>query len=153
LIVKDANGAALGTLLGFNGDNSINIYTTGKYIVSINLDGTFFPAQVWWTGANCTGTPFLNDGGEAQNGTESPIYTKSVSFDGMQNSLFVATGSGIQVDSTINHPFNSIENPTCMAQTPTYTSSGWAITDITGATLGWTLTGNPLHAAGPLQLP
>ena len=155
-LVKDANGNALGTLVDFKyvqgGVTGVTVITSNLYVVTINLDGTFNPAQVYWTAASCGGTPYLSSGGNTQN-----IYYKSVFFDGAQNSVFVVSGgssSAPLVSSTSGHSVNSFENPTCMANTTTAT--GWTITDINGTTLGWptgTLTGSPLHVAGPLQLP
>ncbi len=163
LTVKDANGNVLGTMVYFDGYETVGVYTTNKYFIYLGLDGTFYPSQIWWTGSTgtleCSGTGYLNDGGEAQNGTPEVMYTKSVSFSAALNSLIVPSGSGVTATSTGGHAVTSIENPTCMwASNPnsTYTTSGWPISEVSATTIGWAsgvLTGNPLHAAAPLQLP
>lgn len=88
--VKDANGNALGTLLSVNG-TSVTIYKSG-YAITVNIDGTFTPAQMWWSnGGSCSGTGYLNDGQEGAGGAQT--YFKTVVWSGAQNGLFVTSGS------------------------------------------------------------
>jgi hypothetical protein len=76
MIVNDANGNPVGSLLGLSGEYLS--LKSGKYFFSVGFDGTFPISQIWWTGANCTGTPYLNDGQGGQIGqsgtTAVPTY-------------------------------------------------------------------------------
>jgi hypothetical protein len=60
-MLKDKNGNTQGLLLGYDNYFDYTIEHSG-YIYQLSVDGTFPTAQIWWTGSNCTGTPYLNDG-------------------------------------------------------------------------------------------
>jgi hypothetical protein len=156
--VKDANGTVLGTLVGFTGNNFVTIYKSG-YFVTVGIGGKFPVSQIWWAGSSCTGTGYLNDGqGGVSLGTAPQMYNKTVLYSGSANSLLVPVGSGAQVVS-VNATMASIEDPgptdgstTCFSAPSS--DSGWQLTTFNAATtIGWTLSGNPLAIAGPLQLP
>jgi len=156
--VKDANGNVLGTLVGFTGNNFVTIYKSG-YFVTVGMGGKFPVSQIWWTGSSCSGTGYLNDGqGGVSLGTAPQMYNKTVLYSGSANSLLVPVGSGAQVVS-VNATMASIEDPgatdgsTSCFSSPS-SDSGWQLTTFNAVTtLGWTLSGNPLALAGPLQLP
>lgn len=90
LTVLDANGNALGTLLGQSG-TTVTIYKSG-YAITVNIDGTFPVSQIWWSNAgSCGGTGYLNDGQGGGGG--STTYAKTVVWSSAQNSLFVTSGT------------------------------------------------------------
>jgi hypothetical protein len=154
--VKDATGTVLGTLVGF-GRNEIEVYKSG-YISRIHPSGKFPVSQIYWTGAACTGSAYLNSGqGNITDGKFAPMYSKTVVFSSSANSLMVASGAQPQT-ATVNFTAASIENRddldgtgTCSVSTGNV--SGWPLTAISGPTLGWTVSGTPLSVAGPLQMP
>jgi hypothetical protein len=168
LVVKDANGATLGTLLSIGYGGGVTVYTSNQYIVGVNFDGTFGPAsQIYWNGSNCTGTPLLNDGQEDGDGSPfvpQTMYTKSVVFSAVANVLYAPTpnqsGAQALIALSVGEPSGGyvwLENPTCMNGYPS-TESGWLLTNV-NSTLGWNLSvGNvggvsQLHVPGPIQLP
>jgi hypothetical protein len=58
----------------------------------VNIDGTFNPSQIWWSsGTGCSGTGYLNDGGEGAGGL--PTYYKTLAWSGATNSWYVVTGT------------------------------------------------------------
>ncbi len=162
-IVKDANGNALGVLVGV-ARNTVTVYNSG-YNVTLNYSGKFAVSQIWWTGGTCGGTGYLNDGrGNITDGRFPSAYTKTVVFSGQTNAFYTLTSPAA------NAVMGSIENSgqldgesSCSAQAaPLPTNSGWQLVSFDpAATLGWTLTnstcGSPAIAckavAGPLQLP
>jgi len=165
-VVKDANGNTLGTLISLSGTD-VTIYTSG-YFITVGITGQFPAAQIWWTGATCNGTGYLNDGA-GQISTNFPTtYRKTIVFSGQTNALMIPTGSTVTVAAQ-NASMNSIENSgygapdytfadgvsNCSAQSPVYVGSGWQLTTFdAAATLGWTIvSGSPISVAGPLQLP
>jgi hypothetical protein len=95
--------------------------------------GNDFPIdQINWTAASCTGTPYLNDGGEPG----SVAYYKTLCYSGKTGSLYRlaspdANGSSTSVSVSGGTP--TIENPTCMTGG---TNSGWALTAVSRTTVG-----------------
>jgi hypothetical protein len=93
LIVKDANGNALGTLVsppGYYG-GTLTIYKSG-YAITVNVDGTFPPSQIWWSNAaSCGGTAYLNDGNSGSGGV--PSYYHTVVWSGAGDSLLYTSGT------------------------------------------------------------
>lgn len=90
-MVKDANGVALGALVGFGYGGALTIYKNG-YFVTVNPDGTFIPSQIWWSNAGaCSGTPYLNDGLGGAGGV--PTYYHTVAWSGAGNAWYVVTGT------------------------------------------------------------
>lgn len=149
LILKDANSNSLGFLLG-NSGTGYNTYKAG-YFFTIVADGTFVTAQIRWTGANCTGTPYLNDGGSPPK----LRLAKSVIYSKMTDTLYTMSSPnafGTSSSVAIAGGTMSIENPTCMAGVSA-TASGWALTPASDATLGIITTSNPKKVAAPLILP
>jgi hypothetical protein len=176
LIVKDANGNVLGTLvsgLGAYGIGSgVTIYKSG-YFVSVNLDGTFQPSQIWWSSStSCSGTPYLNDGWSGG----VPIYYQTVAYSGELNSWYVVGGSVTKNEiksvsaGSANHSIENSGNGTgeaiCSTNNGANTFGGWPLSSFDlGGTLGWTILHNcsalldgmvhndRICVAGPLQLP
>jgi collagen triple helix repeat protein len=156
--VKDANGHVLGTLVGFSGNNFVTVYSSG-YFIRIGIGGNFPVSQIWWTGTPCNGTGYLNDGQGGVVGSAPTMYAKTVIYSGSLNSLFVPSGATAQVAS-VNATVTDIEDPGITDGSSVCSSgflgteSGWQLAPFDAAvTLGWTVSGNPLGVAGPLQLP
>jgi Collagen triple helix repeat (20 copies) len=175
LIVKDANGNSLGTLVGAPTNRlAVTIYKAG-YFVTLNLDGTFQPSQMWWTSAtSCSGTAYLNDGTGGVGGKVAYFHT--LAYSGEQNLLYVTSGSvtnNLITSTGAGSANHSIENSggtsgeaNCTINQGTYGFGGWQLVQFdAGTVLGWTLHNNcsalkdgvvandRLCVAGPLQLP
>lgn len=93
VVVKDANGVALGTLLSFGaGPSTTNntaiiwIYTSQKYIVAIDMTGMIVnPQPLYYMGAGCTGTTYTNSGASGY------AYGKIAFWSILKNQLYVLT--------------------------------------------------------------
>jgi hypothetical protein len=147
LSLYDANNVNLGVVeyIGYGG--GVTVITSTGYEITILMDpnGTNdFPIdQINWTGANCTGTPNLNDGGEAAQPAPYtylvPQYYKIVCYSGQTGFLYQMANqnaNGVAYSKTFTNA--SIENPTCMTGP---TGSGWALTQVTFANAGLPATG------------
>lgn len=154
-------GPPSGTLLNSGYGVYLNV-KNGKYFFTFGFDGTFPTAQIWWTGANCTGTPYLNDGDSGDIGqfgiTAAMSYAFTPVYSAVRNELYVLSSpdsNGVSTSMNIPGGSISIENPTCMNNTgnAAQPASGWPITTISPGTIGFSATGTPLKVATPLQLP
>jgi hypothetical protein len=128
----DGNNVTLGRVISSDAAGATVLTSTG-YQVTIPFDGVFQPAQIYYTGANCTGTAYLNDG----NGGTPPfsdISGKWVVFSGSMNTLMVpaTVTSGYSTGQAFTAA--TIDNPTCGASPGT--ASGWKLTSITHAAAG-----------------
>jgi hypothetical protein len=172
LLVKDANGNVVGTLLGNPSGATFTIYKSG-YIVNVNIDGTFPSAHIWWTSASsCAGMPYLNDGNGGLGGI--PNYAKTVVWSGAANSFYIPSGSSVNsvvtsvgagsANPSFEKPDNAAGSYECNTNSAAASYGGWALSDFNpSVTLGWTLTTCTVLAngvpqsesclAGPLQLP
>lgn len=130
----DDNNVKLGTIIGIN-RATVTVITSTGHIVDIlftpNGTNRFPIDQIYWSGTNCTGTPFLNDGGV----TGSVTYSKTLCYSGKTGLLYsMANPNANGCSTSIAQPVAAtIENPTCMSGGG---SSGWSITPITNATAG-----------------
>jgi hypothetical protein len=171
-LVKDANGNEIGTLVGNPSGSALTIYKSG-YFVSVNADGTFPSAHIWWaSSSSCAGTPYLYDGNGGLGGI--PNYAKTVVWSGSANSFYIPSGTNVNnvvtsvgagaANPSIEKPDNEAGSYEC--DTNSYASSygGWTLSEFNpSTTLGWTLTTCTVLAngvpqsesclAGPLQLP
>jgi hypothetical protein len=130
----DANAATLGVILGFNYDGSVNIMTSTGHFISIYMDpvgGNNFPInQIYWTGAACSGTPYLNDGGS----TGDKRYYKQLAYSGQTGSLYeMGSPNANGASTSVAFAAVSIENPGCMASGG---ASGWPLTAKTNVSVG-----------------
>lgn len=133
--VYDNSNTRLGTLIYFNYDGSIQILTSTGYIVSVFMESTgghAFPlSQIYWTGASCTGTPYLNDG--LSGGQKS--YYKILCYSGTGSQLYeLASPNANGISTSTTFTAATIENPTCM--TNSGVRGGWALTAVSRATVG-----------------
>jgi len=81
-------------------------------------------------------------------------YAYAPAFSAVANKLYVLSGANADsVSTSENIPggSQSIENPTCMSSVNP--ASGWRMTSVTPATIGFSASGNPLTVAAPLLLP
>jgi hypothetical protein len=158
--VLDANNNVLGTVVGISSMSgpydAITLFSKG-YFVRVNLDGSFpigsgYPLS--WSGPNCTGSVYLNDGRYTQTGG-AVTAANNVLFSAQTNSFYVPAGTGSTAASLPGISANYVENDIgCYATefAPTGVISAWPLApfDIAG-TLGWKVGGSPLHLAGPLK--
>lgn len=160
--MRDAEGNALGSLMGFGPDrNSVILYRKG-YFVTVEVSGEFPAAEISWTGNGCGGTPYLKASeGVVTEGKFASIYGKTVVFSGASGELMVPVSSGVQADAA-NGIFASEEIDrhskeaanACAPTTNAKAKSGWVLTPFdASATLGWTLSEGGKGVVGPLQLP
>ncbi len=114
-------------------------------MIAIPWTGTFQPAQIWYTGTNCTGTAYLNDGGD---GTPPfpKIFGKWVVFSGSANSLMAPTTVSGGTSTAETFTAQSIDNPTC-GNNAAFTREGWKLSAVSRATVGL-----PATIAVPLRL-
>jgi hypothetical protein len=146
LVVKDAHGNALGTLLSLGG-TSVTIYNSG-YVFTINMDGTFDPAgynTIYWTnGASCSGTPYLSDGANGVGGVQQ--YYKTLVWSGEANQWYVVSGTPTN-DMLVSVPspgsVSQLFTPNAYAQSQNYGpyTNYFAQTDFSEEYAG-TLTGS-----------
>jgi Collagen triple helix repeat (20 copies) len=146
LTLKDKNGVSQGNLVSFDSSFYYTVQNAG-YFYQVGADGTFPAAQIYWTGPNCTGTPYFNDGmaGGQIRAAKSLVYSAKA------NQLYTLSNpdaNGVSTSVTVNS--QSIENPTCYASNGSV--GGWAMTAVTPAAIGSTATGTPLKVPGPLQV-
>lgn len=148
LSVADSNGINVGTLVNF--DPSSFVIKKGVYIFYLNGDGFFPGSQIYWTGAGCTGSAYLNDGWGGTGNQKT--WANALVYSAKSNQLYrMANANANGVATSVAATAQSIENPTCMASSGTI--SGWLMTPITPATIGIPASGSPLKISTPLQIP
>ena len=172
LLVKDANGNVVGTLLGSPSGATFSVYKSG-YFVNVNTDGTFPPAHIWWASASsCAGTPYLDDGNGGLGGITN--YGKNVVWSGAANSFYIPSGTNVNsvvtsvgagaANPSIEKADNAAGSYECDTNSSASSYGGWTLSEFNpSTTLGWTLTTCKVLAngvpqsesclAGPLQLP
>jgi len=133
LTLKDANNATLGSIIYLG--PTFTVLTPSKYTVDINYDGTFNSGQIWYSGAGCTGTAYLNSGG-----SPPAFYVNlknTATFSHSFNKLMVidpstANSNGGVLEQCVS--IQSIDNPTCMSSVGTF--CGWKLINTTNAAVG-----------------
>ena len=132
----------IGTVVEMGG-YGVTVLTSTGYVMSFEWDGTMSPAQIYYTGASCTGTAYLNSGWSGAG----PYWGNEVVYSGSFSSLMVPTNLDAN-NLTPNAAFTStsIDNPTC--GTSSGTRHGYLLTTITAAAAG--LPAYPL--AAPLRV-
>ena len=139
----DGNNVTLGTIITSDRDSATVLTSTG-YQIDIQFDGTFRPAQIYYTSASCAGTAYLNDG-MGGTGPFTKISGKWVVWSASANSLMVpATVSGGTATGE-SFTASTIDNPACGPSAGT--RSGWKLTTITRSAVGL-----PNAIATPLKL-
>lgn len=121
----------------------VTILTSTGYLLDLPWDGTFYPGQIWYSGASCTGTAYLNSGSSTPTVNFGKMLTYSASFGTLMRPTNVTAGV---TTSTAGFAVQSIDNPTCGASGGT--GNGWQLTAITNASAGL-----PATIAGPITIP
>ena len=137
-VLVDANNVTLGTIVGFSNRASVTVITSGGYVVDITLELVngfpFDSDQIWWTGASCTGSPYLNDGGSSGQKRNSNYLV----YSGSNTTLYTLanpSANGVSTSVAIPGGTQSIENSgSCSSSTGG--TSGWALTATTNAAVG-----------------
>jgi hypothetical protein len=116
----------------------------------VGWDGKVPNGQIYWTGAGCTGTAYLNDG---NGGTApfDPLWVKSATFSAAAASFMVpntAATSGAVISGALTSA--AIENPACGASAGT--ASGWQLKTATPAQLGLPANASDGTFATPLSI-
>jgi hypothetical protein len=128
--VKDGNGNVLGRMLSID-DWGVYFLTNLGYREYLYYDGTMAPGQIWYTGAGCSGTAYLNSGSPDVPG----IYAKTVVYSNAFGSLMVPDGPGADGTVPVTEPFAAtIDNPTCGPAG--YVAHGWKLKTTTAAAVG-----------------
>lgn len=158
LAVYDANNVKLGILIdlpaaNIASSNYVTLQTSAGYVVTIYLTKSnnsdfLLGTQIYWTGANCSGTPYLNAGSSTANYRSAKVLTYSYSA----GSLYSASNPNSDGTSpTVTMPtIATSESPTtglCSAVTTQPTTLGYALTPVTRATAGL-----PTTIARPLAI-
>lgn len=140
--LKDANGTVVGSAIYADGYGVTVLTSTGN-VASVEWDGTISPAQIYYTGAACTGTAYLNAGGSSAG----PFWGGQVLYSNSMGTLTVPT----DLDANSLAPNASfaavtIDNPTCGASSGS--KYGYRLVATTASAVG--LPSYPLVA--PLTL-
>lgn len=130
----DGNNVTLGRVLSSSRDGSTVLTSTGHQVF-ISYDGVFYPAQLYYTGSNGTGTAYLNDGGGGTITEVEKINGKWVVYSGSFASLMEpdTVVNGTEANTTFTAL--SIDNPT-NSNFAAATRSGWKLKTITRAAAG-----------------
>ena len=109
---------------------SNTVVTSTGYTLDIPWDGQFRNAQIYYTGASCTGDAYLNDGGT--NG--QTISGKWAVYSGSMNTLMApaTTANGVATSGGLTSA--AIDNPAC--GTSSGTKSGWKLTPLSRSAAG-----------------
>jgi collagen triple helix repeat protein len=150
--LTDANGHVLGKVVSADGGGyGVTVATSTGYLLTLGWDGSLYPGQIYYVGtsaAKCSGTAYLNDGGE----TGSVISSKVIEFSGSENSMVVpATVSKGTSTSVAFGNVTGIDNPTCMGGYPA-NESGWQLTPLSDAAAGLPGSGDVPSITPPLTL-
>jgi len=143
--VKDGQGRTLGDVVGLT-QYGATLMTSQGYLIDVGWDGTLYPAQTWYTGAGCTGTPLLNSGSGGDGGV---IFAKSLVYLGTPDTLAVPDVAASEISAPeIGLSVSSIDNPTC-GSTASAVRYGWKLRPTTTAAVGLP----PLAGAGSFAAP
>ena len=104
----------LGDLMSID-RNSFTLLTSTGYLLTARWDGTIPTSQTYYTGADCTGTPYLNSSGGI------PAFGKTLVYLGSPGSLGVPDVTGAGAAPAVSLTAESIDNPACGPSTGTKT--------------------------------
>lgn len=138
----DASNRKLGTVVEAS-QYGVTIVTSTGHLLNVEWTGEMYPAQIYYSGSNCTGTAILNAGWSEAG----PIYGKTVVYSGSLSALMVP----VVVNTNGTSPLRSmstasIDNPLCMPMSGTH--HGWELTTTTPTAVG--LPGYPFQT--PLRM-
>ena len=140
--VRDGANAVLGRMLGVT-KTGVNVLTSTGHVVGIDWNGEVSTGQLFYTGANCSGTAWLNSGSTAKT-----ISSKTVVRSPTLGLLAPADESTGWILSTSGGSFATLHNPDCVAA-PAGSSGyfAWPLVSVTPASVGL-----PSTITTPLQL-
>jgi hypothetical protein len=132
----------------------ITVASTEDYIFDVNWKGAIDQAQVWYTGTNCTGTAYLNDGRGGRGGEVIYGRTLTALADGTLAAPAAAT-SGYSTSTELAgdgmaYSIKNVGSP-CSNHATGTPASGWELETITRAAAGLP-AGTGTTFALPLQL-
>ena len=130
----DGNNVTLGRVLSSSRDGSTVLTSTGHQVFT-SYDGVFYPAQLYYTGSNGTGTAYLNDGGGGTITEVEKINGKWVVYSGSFASLMEPDTVVDGTEANTTFTALSIDNPT-NSNFAAATRSGWKLKTITRAAAG-----------------
>jgi hypothetical protein len=147
----DAANAVLGNVVTAN-HQTVTFVTATGYLTTINWNGTFAPAQVYFTtfaGGVCGGSAYLNSG----SSSVGHMYGKTLVYVGSLNALMTATAGSLLPDGTAaavrpslsGFTIQGIDNPTCAASASDQYM--WPLAPVTAAAAGL-----PATIVPPLRL-
>ncbi|HEY5198778.1 MAG TPA: hypothetical protein VIJ51_17295 [Solirubrobacteraceae bacterium] len=150
--LTDANGHVLGKVVSADGGGyGVTVATSTGYLLTLGWDGTLYPGQIYYVGtanAKCSGTAYLNDGGE----TGSVISSKVIEFSGSENSMMVPSAASKGTSTSVAFGnVTGIDNPTCMGGYPV-NESGWQLAALSDAAAGLPGSGDVPSITPPLTL-
>ncbi len=143
--VRDANGVVLGTLLSVT-RTGVTLINSSGYQYSLNWNGTVANQQTWYSGANCTGTPVLNNGGTSGAIAYGKTAFRSTAGQFYKITTFNANFEAVSVNNLITPA--SIDNVGTGCSASSGSGGGWALTAINSTDVGI-----PATIVPPLQFP
>jgi hypothetical protein len=138
--VTDSGGNTLGRLI-FADRLTVRMLTSSGHLLELRWDGSHPVGQIWYSGAACTGTAYLN----ANASAPTRIFGKLLVYSGSFTSLMTPQTISNGVSESANVPVASIDNPTC--QGIGGTAYAWQLTTITTGAAGL-----PASIVGPLVI-
>ena len=138
--LQDAGGQTVGKYTGggspFIGGDNFEIVTSTGYVAQIAPTGAVAPIQTWFTGTNCTGTGYVNDGqntgGEVLPG-KWVVGLPSLSAIGVPATV-AANGTTTSEVATMNSIYNISSG--CRNETTPTSHSGWKLRTATRTEVG-----------------
>ena len=121
---------------------SLTVITSTGHTVTLGWNGVIPTGQIWYAGANCTGTAYLNSGSPTPRASHARWVVYSRAFNTLMRPAIVAGGVST---STGNFVVQSIDNPDCGTA---FSGNGWQLEAISNATAGL-----PASIAGPITIP
>ena len=111
--------------------------------MTLNWDGTMSAAQIYYTGAGCSGSAYLNSGWSLAG----PSWDRVVVYSGSLGSLMTITnGDANGLSPNTSFTSSTIDNPTCMSSAGT--NHGYSLATASATSVG--LPAFPVNA--PLSI-
>ncbi len=131
--LRDGSDNVVGTVVSVS-TTSVTVRTSTGHVLTLGWDGKMRPAQAYYAGPGCTGTPYLNSGnGDTPENT--PLFAKLVVYLGSPNTLAVPTSIGPSGSATeVALTAASIDNPDCSPSIGP--RSGWQLGNVSAGSVG-----------------
>jgi hypothetical protein len=138
ITVMDTGGHTLGRFIGMT-YSGVSVLTSTGYWVDVQWDGTFPLNQIYYQNANCTGTAWLNAGGD----TTGEVWGKQVVWASHAGSLMVPASVNVSGYALpVGFSAGAIENYSTACD-PGGSNTGWELTPVSLATVGLNFTITP----------